>query len=59
MCAKKNPSGVALIITLLTLTILSLLAVGFFSWSPANSRTSAAGARITPPFKAPKPPLEL
>jgi hypothetical protein len=44
MYAKKNPSGVALIITLLTLTILSLIAIGFFFLVAGEQRNAGAGS---------------
>ncbi|MGH9444711.1 MAG: hypothetical protein ACRD3O_03165 [Terriglobia bacterium] len=43
MCVKKNPSGVALIITLLTLTILSLIVIGFFFLVTGEQRNAISG----------------
>ncbi len=43
MRVKKNPSGVALIITLLTLTLLSLMVIGFFLLVTGEQRNASSG----------------
>jgi hypothetical protein len=44
MHEKKNPSGIALIVTLLTLTILSLMAVGFFFMLTSDEQNASSGS---------------
>jgi hypothetical protein len=44
MCQKNSSSGVALIVTLLTLTILSLMAVGFFFLVTGEQRNTSSGS---------------
>jgi hypothetical protein len=43
MRVKKSPSGVALILTLLTLTVLSLMVVGFFLLVTGEQRNASSG----------------
>ena len=44
ICQKDSSSGVALIVTLLTLTILSLMAVGFFFLVTGEQRNTSSGS---------------
>jgi hypothetical protein len=50
MCKENTSSGVALIVTLLTLTILSLIAIGFFFMVTGEQRNASAGSGNTTAF---------
>lgn len=58
MPEEKNPSGVALIVTLLTLTVFSLMAVGFFYMVVGEQKTSTSGGDNTVAFYGAEGALE-
>ncbi len=58
MPEEKNPSGIALIVTLLTLTVFSLMAVGFFYMVVGEQKTSTSGGDNTVAFYGAEGALE-
>ncbi|MGH9327836.1 MAG: pilus assembly PilX N-terminal domain-containing protein [Terriglobia bacterium] len=58
MQKDKNPSGVALIVTLLTLTVFSLMAVGFFYIVVGEQKNSTSGGDNTVAFYGAEGALE-